>query len=891
MGRILHVLIVEDSENDALLLLRELRKGGYQPEYKRVDTEIAMIEALEKDKWDIIISDYSMPQFNGIAALKISQKYKPDLPFIIVSGTIGEDVAVEAMKAGAHDYLMKGNLERLTPAIERELHDARIRREHKLSLIKLRQTEGIVKSSHDMMALLNKDFVYLYANDAYLKAFGKTRDQLLGQSAPDVFGEVVFKTTIKPYADRCFEGKKARYQEWFDFPTLGHRYLDVAYTPYIGETNVVNEFVVIARDITEFKQTQEALLESEKRLIEAQHIAKMGDFTWDVETGEVTWSDELFDLLQYDKSEEIDYATVNEQIHHPDDLKRVTQWLKDCIASGKGELAQNEYRLIRKDGKILYVNTVGVIARQEGKSTKVFATLQDVTERKLAEEALWESEERYREILEKLLVGVYQVTLDGKPIFANQRMTEMLGYASSEELIATGSFAEFYARPEERHKVVDEIMSKGFVNKEVEFKRIDGQSIWIKLNTRKTTNKEGVIILEGLMEDVTEKRKLRDKLHRAQKMESLGLMAGGIAHDLNNILSGIVSYPELLLLDIPVDSPMRKPMETIKKSGMRAVDVVSDLVTIARGVATVKEVLNLNTIVTEYLESAEHQELESTHSFIDFKVELNPDLLNLNGSSAHINKTLMNLVINASEAIEGTGTVTISTTNRYLDEPLTGYEDVRIGEYAVLSVLDDGSGISSEDLEKIFEPFYTKKVMGRSGTGLGLAVVWNSVQDHNGYIDVKSSEEGTVFELYFRVTRDPIAEDTGDVPAAEYQGHGEIILVVDDEENQREIACGILTKLGYIAEAVSSGEEAIEYMKENTVDLIVLDMVMPKGINGRETYQQITKIRPGQKAIIATGYTKTKEVDIAQELGAGKYIKKPYTLEKIGVAVKEELEK
>jgi len=263
----------------------------------------------------------------------------------------------------------------------------------------------------------------------------------------------------------------------------------------------------------------------------------------------------------------------------------------------------------------------------------------------------------------------------------------------------------------------------------------------------------------------------------------------------------------------------------------------------------------------------------------------------LNGSSTHMKNTLMNLVINASEAIEGSGTVTISTTNRYLDEPLKGYEDVRIGEYAVLSVSDDGSGISAEDLEKIFEPFYTKKVMGRSGTGLGLAVVWNSVQDHNGYIDVKSSEKGTVFELYFPVTRDHIAEDKEDVPVAEYQGHGERILVVDDEERQREIACGMLTKLGYIAEAVSSGEEAIEYVKEHPVDLIVLDMVMPKGINGRETYEEIIKIRPGQKAIIASGYAKTKEVETAQELGAGKYIKKPYTMEKVGLAVKVELEK
>ncbi len=220
-----------------------------------------------------------------------------------------------------------------------------------------------------------------------------------------------------------------------------------------------------------------------------------------------------------------------------------------------------------------------------------------------------------------------------------------------------------------------------------------------------------------------------------------------------------------------------------------------------------------------------------------------------------------------------------------------GYEDVRTGEYVVLAISDDGSGISPQDLDRIFEPFYTKKVMGRSGTGLGLAVVWNSMQDHDGYINVKSSEKGTVFELYFPVAREEVAADKEEVPLQDYLGHGEKILVVDDEERQREIASGILTRLGYNAETVSSGEEAIEYVKEHPVDLIVLDMVMPKGINGRKTYEEIIKIRPKQKAIIASGYAKTKEVDTAQKLGAGKYIKKPYTLEKVGLAVKEELEK
>ena len=413
-----------------------------------------------------------------------------------------------------------------------------------------------------------------------------------------------------------------------------------------------------------------------------------------------------------------------------------------------------------------------------------------------------------------------------------------------------------------------------------------------------TDEKNTVVGLTLFISDITarvraeeEKRGLEDKLQRSRKMEAMGLMAGGVAHDLNNILSGIVTYPELLLMNLPEDSPLRKPIKTIQESGMRAADVVEDLLTIARGVATGKEALNLNNIVTEYLGSAEYQKLEKIHSFVDFKTELDLGLLNMSGSPTHIKKSLMNLVTNASEAMEGSGTVTISTANRYLDEPFKGYEDVQMGEYSVLSVSDNGSGIPPEDLERIFEPFYTKKVMGRSGTGLGLSVVWNTVQDHKGYINVKSCEKGTVFELYFPVTRAKVAAEEEEVPLENYLGHGEKILVVDDEERQREIAGVLLTKLGYVAEAVSNGEEAIEYLKEHPVDLIVLDMVMPKGINGRETYEQIIKIRPGQKAVIASGYAKTKEVDLAQELGAGKYIKKPYTLEKIGVAVKEELEK
>jgi CheY-like chemotaxis protein len=236
--------------------------------------------------------------------------------------------------------------------------------------------------------------------------------------------------------------------------------------------------------------------------------------------------------------------------------------------------------------------------------------------------------------------------------------------------------------------------------------------------------------------------------------------------------------------------------------------------------------------------------------------------------------------------------ILIRTENQYIDRPITGYDDVEEGDYAVLSISDTGLGISPDSLPRIFEPFYTKKVMGRSGTGLGLAVVWGTVKDHKGYIDIQSTEgKGTTLTLYFPVIREGLASGKTRSSINEYMGKGESILVVDDVMGQREIASGILKKIGYSVTSVSSGEEAISYLKESPADLVVLDMVMAPGIDGLETYKRILKHHPRQKAIIASGFSETERVKEAQKLGAGEYIKKPYTIERIGLAVKSELGK
>jgi len=227
-----------------------------------------------------------------------------------------------------------------------------------------------------------------------------------------------------------------------------------------------------------------------------------------------------------------------------------------------------------------------------------------------------------------------------------------------------------------------------------------------------------------------------------------------------------------------------------------------------------------------------------------------------------------------------------------LDRPIHGYDTTKEGEYAVLTVSDTGSGISQADLGRIFEPFYTKKVMGRSGTGLGLAVVWGTVKDHDGYIDVQSTEgEGSIFTLYFPVTREDLTNAEQVVPQSTYMGLGEHILVVDDVEGQRLLASAMLDSLGYKVSTVASGEEAIEFVKNKPVDLLILDMIMDPGMDGLDTYRSIIDIRPQQKAIIVSGFSETDRVHAAQSLGAGGYVRKPYVIEKLGLAVKKELDR
>jgi PAS domain S-box-containing protein len=533
---------------------------------------------------------------------------------------------------------------------------------------------------------------------------------------------------------------------------------------------------------------------------------------------------------------------------------------------------------------------------------------QEIAERVKSEQALQQSERSYRLLAENVKDVIWTMDMKFRFSYVSPSTRALQGWTPEEYLnlkletiLTPPSLEKVLSGFSEEYRLGEQTGSfERSVTMELELYRKDGSTVWTEVTASflLDENKEPVGIL-GVTRDITERHKsskerdeLLERLNRSQKMEALGTLAGGVAHDLNNVLSGIVSYPDLLLMDLPRNSPLRRPIEIIQESGKKSAAIVQDLLTLARRGVAVSEVVNLNTIIEAYLKSPEFEKLQSFHPLVDVNTNLDNHLPNILGSPIHLSKTVMNLVSNAAEAMPDGGEIAITTQSQYIDGYSEGCREVGEGDYILLKISDSGVGISKEDNKRIFEPFYSKKKMGRSGTGLGMAVVWGTVQDHHGHIDIQSAEgEGTTVTLYFPISLEECIPDKEKNTIDACRGNGETILIVDDFREQRVIATKIVEQLGYVAKSVTCGEEAVDFMRTGKADLVLLDMIMDPGIDGLETYRRILKYHPRQKAIITSGFAETGRVKSAQKLGAGEYIRKPYTVDTIGMAIRAELDR
>lgn len=378
-----------------------------------------------------------------------------------------------------------------------------------------------------------------------------------------------------------------------------------------------------------------------------------------------------------------------------------------------------------------------------------------------------------------------------------------------------------------------------------------------------------------LRQSLEDRRQMEERLIKAEHFKAMGLLAGGVAHDLNNILVGVTTYPELLLQSLPQESELKDPLAAVKSSGDKAAAVVRDLLTLSRQGADTREPVDLNRIIRSYLDSPEFTVFSRQYPHLKVTTRLSADLPAVSGSAVHLSNVMMNLVSNGAEAMAGAGEILIVTTVRELSQCHQGYEPVPAGRYARVEISDQGPGIAPADLPRIFEPFFTKKKLGRRGTGLGMPIVFGTVKTHQGYLDLATGSRGTSVFLYLPVTDDPL-------PAPETEsgglirGQGQRVLFVDDLPEQREVGGRILEKLGYRPVCLPSGEAALDWCRQERPDLVVLDMVMEPGMNGYETLEAIRQILPDLPAVIVSGFSETGQVESALGLGNARFMRKPY---------------
>lgn len=485
---------------------------------------------------------------------------------------------------------------------------------------------------------------------------------------------------------------------------------------------------------------------------------------------------------------------------------------------------------------------------------------------------------------------------DLKIIEANNRALQIYGYTIEE--IKLKSFYQISGEKENLSEKISELRVGNAVPnfESVQYSK-NNEALLFMTNLSYVKYGETEAIL-SINHDITEHKRLMRQLNRSQKMETLGKLAGSVAHDLNHILTGLVTYPDLMLLDIKEDDPIRSQIQNIKDSGQRAANVVAELLTLARGRISISEVFNINELILKCLGSTEITQLNNNYPNVNIELKLDTNVNNIDCTKIHIIKMLYNLLVNAFEAIEddksrdASGIIIISTSNIYIEKQLKGYDDVKKGDYVKISVSDDGKGINSTDLHQIFEPYFSKKVLGRSGTGIGLSVVWNMVKGYDGYIDVKSEpENGTIFDIYLPKSDKKLIAKKDSQSVESYYGNNEKILIVDDEISQRNISNKILQELKYQPYDVESGESCMEFLVDNKVDLILLDIFMDGGIDGTETFRRIRKLFPKQKVIFVSGYAVPAKLESLKDVGEFEFLNKPYTIEQLGIAIRTELNK
>ncbi|HTZ74547.1 MAG TPA: response regulator [Candidatus Aquilonibacter sp.] len=766
----LRILIADDDQTDVDLCLRHLRKTGVQFEAASVSTRDQFAQHLQSHPVDIVLSDYRMGSWTGMDALATLKQLQPEVPLILMTGTLGDELAVESIKAGVTDYILKGQLARLPMALRRAQEERMLREAEARALVALRESEQhyrtLVQNAPEAIVVLDTEKGrFIDCNDNATKLFQLSREELLTRGPVDV-------------------------------------------SPPLQPDGAASAIAAL----------------------EKVNLALQG------------------------------YTPRFEWVHR----------------NSAGEDIACEVHLVRLASSANHGLVRGSII--------------DITERKIAEAALRASEARYRSLVNNATYGIYWVALDGKLLFANPALARMLGYDSAEQILAQGDTLSLFCDAAAREMVRAKFFETGRVDAAVDWKRKDGKTIHVRLNGREVAHPEnGEQCIEIIVEDITERQNLERQLANAQKFEAIGQLAGGIAHDFNNMVGAILGWADMGLEETEPGSRLHRHFEKVHQQGERAAALTRQLLAFARRQILEPRNMDLNNTVVETLNLLE----KVLGSNIEIRANLASDLAVIRADPVQVEQVVMNLCINARDAMPNGGSLILDTSNVAFDERFCAMQPLaHPGNYVMLSVTDSGIGMDAATLDRIFEPFFTTKEVGK-GTGLGLATIYGIVRQHNGFVQVYSEVGlGSTFRVYLPAAKVEVDASRVAQAAKPVRGGSETLLVAEDHEGLRHLAVETLSGLGYEVLVACDGEQALAEFERNRsrIGLILLDVVMPK-LSGPEVYERICADNPNFPVVFATGYSADISLLKKAQANGLPILQKPYAPRDLARTIRETLDR
>lgn len=738
----------------------------------------------------------------------------------------------------------------------------------------------------------SQDAIYGGDLDGNLSSWNKGAELMYGYTADEAIGKHI-SFLVPPgrhdelplFIEKLKNGLRTHTYETVRV-AKGGRLLDVSVSISAVLDSAGNRIGVsaIARDITAQKRADEALRKANETSVYASPIPIIAA---DARRLITVWNPAAEELLGW--SEEDMIGKPNPSI--PPEEQLGTDALHKRLLAGE-TITGVEVQRRKWDGSLVSVSLSAAPLWDENHQVRgIIGFLTDITERKRAEVALRKAEEKYRGIFENAVEGIYQTTPGGKYIAANPALARMLGFDSPEELVSARNDVgnQEYVNPELRSAFVRSIEEHDVVhNFEYQVYRKDKKIIWVSESAHAVRNVVGQILhFEGTVQDITERRELEQQLRQMQKTEAIGRLAGGVAHDFNNILMAISSYSELLARKLPKEDPSQRYTEEILRATNRGSSLTQGLLAFSRKQVVSPKVVGLNALIAQQIEMLKRLIPEN----IELKFVPADALGQVRIDVSQMEQVVMNLIINARDAMPNGGEIIIETANADQDhggrEP---HHAPRPGRFVMLAVSDNGCGMDAETKSHIFEPFFTTKEQGK-GTGLGLATVSGIVGQNSGCIFVHSEPgHGATFKIYLpHVGTEVQSEETPTTCGADCSGD-ETILLVEDQEAVRESAAEYLTGNGYTVLKASRGLEALDIaqQREEPIHLLITDVVMPQ-MSGRELSEQVTSIHPETKVIFMSGYSNNLLSDQQVLHPKHELLQKPFRLEALGQRIRKAL--